>query len=172
MPTVRKIALTVIRRASMADIPVLQRLAEATWWVTYRGIIPDEQIRYMLEQMYSPAALEQQMIVDGHRFLLARHGGRYAGFASFSLRDARSSVFRLHKLYVRPDCQGAGLGRKLLHAVEHAARLQGGRRIELNVNRANPALHFYERQGYRIQQVVDIPYGDFWLNDYVMGHNL
>lgn len=169
---VRKIALTVIRPASVADIPVLQRLADATWWATYRNIISDEQIRYMLGQMYSPKALEQQMIVQGHRFLLARHGGRYAGFASFSLRDPRSSVFRLHKLYVRPDVQGAGLGRKLILAVERAAKEEGAKHIELNVNRANPALHFYERLGYRIQQVVDIPYGPYWLNDYVLGHEL
>jgi GNAT superfamily N-acetyltransferase len=169
---VRKIALTVIRPATIADIPVLQRLAEATWWATYRTIIPDEQIRYMLDLMYSAPALEAQMLVLGHRFLLARHGGRYAGFASFSLRDPRSSVFRLHKLYVRPECQGSGLGHKLIRSVEEAARQYGARRVELNVNRANPALHFYERHGYRVQAVVDIPLGPFWLNDYVMSHDL
>lgn len=168
----RKIALTVIRPATPADIPVLQRLAELTWWATYRAIIPDEQIEYMLDLMYSPEALEAQMLVLGHRFLLARHGGRFAGFASYGLRDVRSSVFRLHKLYVRPDCQGAGLGHKLIRAVEEDARRSGARRVELNVNRANPAQHFYHRHGYRVQQVLDIPLGPFWLNDYVMGHDL
>lgn len=163
-----KIALTVIRPARVTDIPTLQRLAEAAWWATYRGIISDEQIRYMLDRMYSAEALEAQMCVQGHRFLLARHGGRYAGFASFGLRDARSRVFRLHKLYVRPDFQGAGLGRKLIRAVEENARQLGATRLELNVNRANPALHFYERHGYRISQIVDIQYGPFWLNDYVL----
>ena len=168
----RKIALTVIRPATLADITVLQRLADATWWATYRDIIPDEQIAYMLDLMYSAPALEAQMVVLGHRFLLARHGGRYAGFASYGLRDARSSVFRLHKLYVRPDCQGAGIGHKLIRAVEADARRNGARRIELNVNRSNPAQHFYHRHGYRVQEVVDIPLGPYWLNDYVFGHDL
>ena len=168
----RKIALTVIRAATPADIPVLQRLAELTWWATYRDIIPAEQIAYMLDLMYSANALEAQMLVLGHRFLLARHGGRYAGFAAYGLRDARSSVFRLHKLYVRPDCQGVGLGHTLIRAVETDARRAGARRVELNVNRANPAHHFYRRCGYRVQQVVDIPLGPFWLNDYVMSHDL
>lgn len=169
---VRKIALTVIRPATLADIPVIQRLAEAAWWPTYRDIISAEQIQYMLELMYSARAIEAQMVVQGHKFLLARHGGRYAGFAAYGLRDARSSVFRLHKLYVRPDCQGAGLGHKLIRAVENDARRAGARRVELNVNRANPALNFYTRHGYRVQQTVDIPLGPFWLNDYVMGHEL
>ncbi|MBC7447945.1 MAG: GNAT family N-acetyltransferase [Hymenobacteraceae bacterium] len=168
----RKIALTVIRPATPADIPVLQRLAEATWWATYRNIISDAQIEYMLDLMYSAEALEAQMVVLGHRFLLARHGGRYAGFASYGLRDPRSSVFRLHKLYVRPECQGTGLGHKLIRALEDDARQCGARRVELNVNRANPAQHFYYRHGYRVQQVLDIPLGPFWLNDYVMSHDL
>ena len=168
----RKIALTVIRPATLADLALLQRLAEATWWPTYRGIIPDEQIRYMLDLMYTPAALEAQMLVLGHRFLLARHAGRYAGFVTYSLRDARARTFRLHKLYVRPDVQGLGLGRKLMMAAEHHVRRLGGNFLELNVNRANPALHFYERIGFRIQEFVDIPLGPFWLNDYVMGKAL
>ena len=169
---VRKIALTVIRPATLADLPLIQRLAEATWWPTYRGIIPDEQIRYMLDLMYSPAALEAQMLVQGHRLLLARHAGRYAGFASYSLRGPRTSVYQLHKLYVRPDVQGVGLGRKLLTTVENHVRRLGGTRLELNVNRANPALHFYERVGFRIQEFIDIPLGPYWLNDYVMGKAL
>ena len=168
----RKIALTVIRPATVADIPTIHRLAEAAWWPAYRGIISDEQIRYMLDRMYSTEALEAQLCIDGHRFLLARHGGRYAGFAAYGLRDPRSRVFRLHKLYVRPDFQGAGLGRKLIRAVEEGARALGASRLELNVNRANPALHFYERCGYRIRQTVDIAYGPYWLNDYVMDREL
>ncbi len=168
----RKIALTVIRPATPADIPVLQRIADAAWWPTYRPIISEEQIAYMLDLMYSADALEAQMLVQGHRFLLARHGGRFAGFASYGLRDTRSSVFRLHKLYVRPDCQGAGLGQKLIRAVEADARRHGASRIELNVNRANPAQHFYHRHGYRVQQVLDIPLGPYWLNDYIMSHEL
>ncbi len=172
LPILRKIALTVIRPATLADVALVQRLAEVTWWPTYRGIIPDEQIQYMLDLMYSAEAVEAQLVVLNHRFLLARHGGRYVGFASYSLRDPRSSVFRLHKLYVRPDSQGAGIGHKLLRAVEQAARREGARRVELNVNRANPAQHFYYRHGYRVQQVVDIPLGPFWLNDYIMGHEL
>jgi diamine N-acetyltransferase len=169
---VRKIALTVIRPATIADVATIQRLAEATWWSAYRGIISEDQIQYMLDLMYSTNALEAQMLVLGHRFLLARHGGRYVGFASYSLRDGRSSVFRLHKLYVRPDCQGAGIGQKLLRTVEEAVRRAGGKRIELNVNRENPARTFYYRLGYRVQAVVDIPLGPFWLNDYVMSQRL
>ena len=66
-------------------------------------------------------------------------------------------------------------GHRLLpraRAVETDARRAGARRVELNVNRANPAHHFYRRCGYRVQQVVDIPLGPFWLNDYVMSHDL
>ena len=40
--------------------------------------------------------------------------------------------------------------------------------LELNVNRANPALGFYTKLGFEISETVDIPYYQFILNDYVM----
>jgi hypothetical protein len=41
--------------------------------------------------------------------------------------------------------------------------------IELNVNRTNTAVKFYQNYGFAIVEEVDIEIGsDFWMNDYVM----
>ena len=43
-------------------------------------------------------------------------------------------------------------------------------RMELNVNRHNRALHFYERMGMRVLREGDFPIGDgYYMNDYIMG---
>lgn len=43
-------------------------------------------------------------------------------------------------------------------------------RMELNVNRHNRALHFYERMGMRKLREGDFPIGGgYWMNDYIMG---
>ena len=43
-------------------------------------------------------------------------------------------------------------------------------RMELNVNRNNRALHFYERMGMRKLREGDFPIGDgYYMNDYIMG---
>ena len=43
-------------------------------------------------------------------------------------------------------------------------------RMELNVNRHNRALHFYERMGMRKLREGDFPIGNgYYMNDYIMG---
>ena len=44
--------------------------------------------------------------------------------------------------------------------------------LHLNVNRKNPALAFYKKLGYEIIETVDIPFAEFWLNDYVMAKSI
>ncbi|KAA9332411.1 GNAT family N-acetyltransferase [Hymenobacter busanensis] len=158
----------VVQPATLADIPVIIELAEATWEPTYRFIISKEQIDYMYRVIYTPASLRQQMTDDGHSFLLLHVDGHPAGYASFSPRPEEPGVYKLHKLYLLPSHQGRGLGQQLMQAVEDGVRAAGGQWLELNVNRHNPALHFYERQGFQQHRTEDIPIGPYWMNDYVM----
>jgi len=51
---------------------------------------------------------------------------------------------------VTADCQGSGIGRKLLHAVIEAARSSGARRLYLETNRVlAPAIRLYESIGFK-----------------------
>ncbi|QIX62600.1 GNAT family N-acetyltransferase [Hymenobacter lutimineralis] len=166
-------AAITIQPATLADIPTIISLAEATWEPTYRFIISREQIEYMYRVIYTPASLQRQMADEGHTFLLLLADGHPAGYASFSrLPIANDAIFKLHKLYLLPSHQGQGLGQQLIGAVEQAARQAGGRALELNVNRHNPALAFYENRGFQRHREEDIPIGPYWMNDYVMRKEL
>lgn len=160
-----------IRKAVVADIPAISRLAEEIWWPTYRDFISEEQISFMLNDMYSPASLDQQM-AEGVTFLLALRADIPVGFAGFSQTDEAEQVFKLHKLYVLPSEQGKGTGKALVDEVSRLAKADGGKMLELNVNRSNKAQHFYKKIGFDIHQTLDIPYHHFVLNDYVMRKNL
>jgi GNAT superfamily N-acetyltransferase len=113
------------------------------------------------------------MTTEGHVFLLLRADGHPAGYASFSrLPTPAEAVYKLHKIYVLPSHQGQSLGQQLVLAVEEAVRAAGGHILELNVNRYNPAISFYERQGFQQHREEDIPIGPYWMNDYVMRKEL
>lgn len=164
-----------IEPATLADIPTIIRLAEATWEPTYRFIISEEQLEYMYRVIYSPAALKRQMQEQQHVFLVAYVAGEPAGFASFSPQPAEADApagYKLHKIYVLPTRQGQGLGQHLIEAVENAARAAGGHFLDLNVNRYNPAIAFYERRGFERQREVDVPIGPYFMNDYIMRKEL
>ncbi|MGI4872352.1 MAG: GNAT family N-acetyltransferase [Janthinobacterium lividum] len=160
----------LIKPATEQDIPTIIGLAEATWEPTYRFIISKEQIDYMYRVIYTPASLRRQMRDQHHTFLLAFVDGQASGFASYS--EKPDKVYHLNKIYVLPSLQGQGLGQQLLHAVVEAVRQAGGTLLELNVNRHNPALAFYERQGFVQHREEDIPIGPYWMNDYVLRKEL
>jgi GNAT superfamily N-acetyltransferase len=158
-----------IRPGAAADIPVLRSIAHAAWPVAYGSILSPAQLAYMLELMYSEAALREQLEVKGHRFLIAEADGGALGFAGFEHRHKDRSRTRLHKLYILPEKKGAGLGALLLAAVEAAARAAGDEAIELNVNRFNPTKDWYLRRGFAIErdEVIDIGHG-YVMDDHVM----
>ena len=164
-----------IEPATLNDIPTIIKLAEATWEPTYRFIISGEQLEYMYRVIYSPASLKRQITEKHHSFLLAYVADEPAGFASFSPLPAAedgAAGFKLHKIYVLPTKQGQGLGLHLIEAVENAARQAGGQFLDLNVNRYNPAIAFYERRGFARHSEVDVPIGPYFMNDYVMRKDL
>jgi GNAT superfamily N-acetyltransferase len=161
----------IIRQATDSDIQAINELAEKIWWPSYRNIISDEQISFMLNDMYSSESLREQMN-SGIEFLLVERDKLPLAFAGFSETDTKNQVFKLHKLYVLPTEQGQGTGRKLIEQVSSLAKAKGGKILELNVNRGNPAHHFYSKIGFDIYQTVDISYHHFILNDYIMRKDL
>ncbi|SMO56230.1 GNAT family N-acetyltransferase [Solitalea koreensis] len=159
------------KKASLNDIPIIMDLAERSWKVTYKDIISAEQIEYMFNNSYSYDPLKNQMAEQGHTFLIAYEEENPVGFASFSLIG--KTTFKLHKLYVVPETQGKGIGRYLVEAVIREVKRLGASILELNVNRYNAkAKAFYDRIGFEVYKEVDIPLGDFFLNDYILRKKL
>ena len=161
----------IIRPAFVNDIPVINNLANEIWWPAYKDVISDEQISFMLQNIYSEEALKRQLS-EGARFVIIERDEKPVGFAGYSLEDSGDRILKLHKLYLLPSEQGKGTGKKLIEWLEKLAGQQNAEIFELNVNRNNPALSFYKKLGFEIWKTVDIPYYDFVLNDYVMRKSL
>ena len=166
----------IIRRATTDDIPLIQQLAEASFRDTYEPILPDGQVDYMLEWMYSEASLQRQMGQEGHVYFIAERDDMPCAYVSVQprgLQDDGAYLFELQKIYVLPDFKGLGLGRALYwHIVSFVRRAASGWpcRIELHVNRGNPAVSFYKHLGLEILREGDFPIGHgYFMNDYIMG---
>lgn len=157
-----------IRPAGIEDINTIGFLAQQIWPDAYANILSAEQLKYMLHLIYSPASLWEQMQQKHHRFLIAELNEEPVGFASYSQIDD-SNVYKLHKLYVRTNIQGKGLGKALLEAVMEEISNIGATTLLLNVNRHNKAKNFYEKFGFKITGEEDIDIGSgYFMNDYVM----
>ena len=156
-----------IKNASETDIPIIRSLAEKVWWPTYRSILKDEQIHFMLENLYGEKNLREGM-TSGETFLLLHDKNGFQGFISYAPWKEDSLAWKINKLYVLPENHGSGYGRRLLNEVSDRARQAGITSLVLNVNRHNPAFTFYKKMGFTVLREEDIPIGPFWMNDYVM----
>jgi GNAT superfamily N-acetyltransferase len=162
-----------IQDTTAADYPTIQNLAHRTWPHTFGTILSKEQIAYMLEWMYSLPALQEQVEKKGHRFLLAMEGTVPLGFASYEHKYKQEPVTRIHKLYVLPDIQGKGIGKLLIHHIGQLARQHASQALNLNVNRYNAAVAFYQHMGFKIVREENIAIGEgFLMEDYVMQKEL
>lgn len=158
--------MLTIRPVLETDIPLLRTLCFKVWPQTYASILTPAQIDYMLEMMYSPAALQQQM-QNGANFLFCYDDAEPCGFASY--QDHGNGKFKLEKLYVLPNQQGKGTGRFIIDHIVNTIRPQGAKVLQLQVNKNNVAKGFYERLGFVVAQaaVFDIGNG-FVMDDYIM----
>ncbi|MBO9204571.1 MULTISPECIES: GNAT family N-acetyltransferase [Niastella] len=160
-----------IRLANEKDLSTVEQLAREIWPVAYDGIVPPQQLDYMLDLIYNNEALRNQLLVQQHTFLMVEQDGKPVGFAAYS--TVAPGVSKLHKLYVHQSTQGQGLGKKL---VDHIiAQLQQGsfHTLRLNVNRYNKARFFYEKLGFIIMKEEDVDIGSgYFMIDYVMEKKL
>lgn len=156
-----------IRTATTADFSAIRAVVHEVWPVAYREVISQEQIAYMLNNLYSDQSLAKQLREEGCIFLVSEENNIVHGFASFS--EIERSLFKLHKLYVYTEMQGKGIGKTLLDEVKKRSAMFGGKAIELQVNKKNVAQHFYTKQGFTIDRelVLDIGNG-FVMDDFVM----
>lgn len=167
-----------IVKASVEDIMCIHDMADVAFRHTYKDILSPDQIEYMMEWMYSPSSLRRQM-EEGHVYYIAYSDGEPCGYVSVQpdgVGEDDREVYHLQKIYVLPTEQGSGLGRLLFDTVvSHVRKFSGNvpARIELNVNRNNSAVGFYQHLGMTVLRQGDFDIGDgYYMNDYIMGLDL
>lgn len=173
--------MITIKPAGLQEIESIHSLAHRIWRVSYKDMISPEQMDYMLNMMYSHDSLQYQVEKQKHTFIIAcdegvpaYRTGRPVGFAAyFPKYDISPGIYRLDKLYVLPDQQGKGIGKKLIDHITSVIKPLGAALLELTVNRNNKALTFYQKLGFSIVSEIDQPIGEgFFMNDYVMQKEL
>ena len=158
-----------IRLLSKAELPLVRQVADIVWPITFRTILSEEQVAYMMEMMYAPAVMEREYD-EGIQFRGVFDGERAVGYLIMGPCDAKPATMKLHKCYLLPAYQGRGIGSRMLQTAISLAREAGYNFLRLNVNRHNDkAIRAYLRNGFSTVETVDNPIGNgFFMNDFVM----
>jgi GNAT superfamily N-acetyltransferase len=157
-----------IIKAKIEDAKLIQQLAHAIWYPTYSEILSKEQIDFMLDNLYCIETLESS-IQGNTTFYILYEGNVAVGFIGFGPKE---DVLKIDKIYLLPSTQGKGFGKMLIDLAAEEARNLGFKELELNVNRYKKAYKFYLKQAFKVVEEDEIPYYEFFLNDYVMRKSL
>lgn len=161
--------MITFRKAELVDTPLIEELAQEIFRHTYREILSQEQTDYMMEWMYSQQSLKRQIGEEGHIYHIVYYDGEAVGY--FSVQQQGERLWHLQKIYLRSRMQGKSVGKQMfLKAVEYIRENSTLPAImELNVNRNNPAVAFYEKMGMHKASQGDFPIGNgYYMNDFIM----
>ena len=110
------------------------------------------------------AATDPAELAPPHGVFLVLYDGGGRPLAGGGLRRLQDGVAEVKRMYVVPDARGRGLARKLLGALEDAARERGYRIVRLDSGWRQPhALALYASAGYRaIADYNGNPAATYW----------
>src|ERR1700751_892809 len=143
--------LIEIRRAKPADALAVADTHDEAWRTAYRGIIPGAELEKLISRR-GPAWWESA-IRKGSRVALLVFGDRIAGYANYGRNRARSLAYdgEIYELYLRPEFQGLGFGRRLFAAARRDLTQSAGIKsmVVWALSDNAPAVAFYRALGGR-----------------------
>ncbi|MBA3447820.1 MAG: GNAT family N-acetyltransferase [Pseudaminobacter sp.] len=139
-----------IRRAEPRDAAAIAEVHHRAWQGAYAGIIPHRALNAMINrrgQDWWSKAISRAATV-----LVVEIGGEVAGYTTVGRNRARElpQQGEIYELYLRPEYQGVGLGRRLFSAARQKLKDHGlsGMVVWALEENAN-ALSFYAGAGGR-----------------------
>ena len=140
--------LIEIRRAKTADASAVAETHDEAWRTAYQGIIPGRELDKLIARR-GPEWWDSA-IRKGSRIAILGFGDKVAGYANYGRNRARSLFYEgeIYELYLRPEYQGLGFGRRLFTSARRDLNQSGMKSLVIWALSDNePAVEFYRALG-------------------------
>jgi ribosomal protein S18 acetylase RimI-like enzyme len=153
--------LIEIRRARPADAKSVAATHDDAWRNAYQGVIPGPELERLIARRGE--AWWDSAIRKGSRISILGFGDMVAGYANYGRNRARSLYYdgEIYELYLRPEFQGLGFGRRLFTAARRDLAHSGMKSVVVWALSDNePAVDFYRALGGRAGARSSEKFGD------------
>ena len=142
--------LIEVRRAKPSDATAIASTHDEAWRGAYQGVIPGAELEKLINRR-GPQWWDSA-IRKGSRITVLQFGERIAGYANYGRNRARSLFYdgEIYEIYLRPEFQGLGFGRRLFSAARKDLNQSGLKSLVVWALSDNePAMEFYRALGGR-----------------------
>jgi ribosomal protein S18 acetylase RimI-like enzyme len=142
--------LIEIRQAKPSDAAAVADTHDEAWKGAYQGIIPGVELEKLV--MRRGPDWWDSAIRKGSRISILVFGEVVAGYANYGRNRARTLSYdgEIYELYLRPEFQGLGLGRRLFTAARKDLATSGMKSLAVWALSDNDnAVGFYQALGGR-----------------------
>ena len=143
--------LIEVRPAKAADAAAVASTHDEAWRSAYQGIIPGAELEKLINRR-GPQWWDSA-IRKGSRVSVLVFGDKVAGYANYGRNRARSLHFEgeIYELYLRPEFQGLGFGRRLFTSARRDLLQSGLKSMVIwALSDNDPATEFYRALGGRM----------------------
>ena len=140
--------LIEIRRAKASDAAAVADTHDEAWRGAYQGVIPGLELEKLVTRR-GPAWWDSA-IRKGSRIAILAFGDKVAGYANYGRNRARSLFYEgeIYELYLRPEYQGLGFGRRLFTSARRDLAQSGLKSLVVwALSDNDPAVEFYKALG-------------------------
>jgi ribosomal protein S18 acetylase RimI-like enzyme len=140
--------LIEIRRAKPYDAGAVADAHDEAWRAAYQGIIPGADLERLINRR-GPAWWDSA-IRKGSRIALLQFGDKVAGYTNYGRNRARSLHYggEIYEVYLRPEFQGLGFGRRLFTAARRDLAQSGLKSLIVwALSENDSAVEFYRALG-------------------------
>ena len=143
--------LIEVRPAKAADATAVASTHDEAWRSAYQGIIPGAELEKLINRR-GPQWWDSA-IRKGSRVSVLVFGDKIAGYANYGRNRAHSLHFdgEIYELYLRPEFQGLGFGRRLFAAARRDLMQSNLKSMVVwALSDNDPATEFYRALGGRM----------------------
>jgi ribosomal protein S18 acetylase RimI-like enzyme len=144
-------ALITIRDARENDAEAIAEVHDAAWRHAYRGIIPGRELERMIARR--GPTWWRSAIVRRSRLVVLDFDDAIGGYASYGRTRVPALAYggEIFELYIAPEFQGLGFGKRLFAAARKDLAEHGyGSFLVWALAENEPALAFYRRLGGKV----------------------
>jgi len=159
-----------IRPARASDAQDIADAHDLAWRAAYQGIIPGPELDKLINRR--GAEWWQGAIRKGSRVSLLQHVATVAGYANYGRNRARSLPYEgeIYEIYLRPEYQGLGFGRRLFTSVRHELADYGYKSLIVWALFDNlPAVDFYRALDGKVVARASEKFGNRTLDKIAFG---